>query len=135
MGVNSWEVSDEFWSRVKPLIPPKPERDPTKTFIRKPSGGRKPKPARVVFEATLSLVVTGANRHDVTQLEAVLDAIQVQRPNPPNDVANTSVQMQATGAQQPWRRLNAMVTFLTPEVAAKRLPTSNVIPKNGLTAG
>ncbi len=48
MGVNSWEVSDEFWIRVKPLIPPKPERDPTKTFIRKPCGGRKPKPARVV---------------------------------------------------------------------------------------
>jgi transposase len=28
----------------------------------------------------LSLVVTGANRHDVTQLEAVLDTIVVQRP-------------------------------------------------------
>jgi transposase len=32
----------------------------------------------------LSLVVTGANRHDVSQLEAVLDAIEVQRPNPPH---------------------------------------------------
>lgn len=31
----------------------------------------------------LSLIVTGANRHDVTQLEAVLDAVQVQRPAPP----------------------------------------------------
>jgi len=31
----------------------------------------------------LSLVVTGANRHDVTQLEAVLEAIQVKRPCPP----------------------------------------------------
>lgn len=31
----------------------------------------------------LSLVVTGANRHDVSQLEAVLDAIQVKRPQPP----------------------------------------------------
>ena len=31
----------------------------------------------------LSLVVTGANRHDVSQLEAVLDAIEVERPNPP----------------------------------------------------
>jgi transposase len=28
----------------------------------------------------LSLVVTGANRHDVTQLEAVLDAIMIKRP-------------------------------------------------------
>ena len=32
----------------------------------------------------LSLVVTGANRHDVSQLEAVLDAIVVQRANPPH---------------------------------------------------
>ena len=31
----------------------------------------------------LSLVVTGANRHDVSQLEAVLDAIMVERPSPP----------------------------------------------------
>ena len=31
----------------------------------------------------LSLVVTGANRHDVSQLEAVLDAIVIPRPNPP----------------------------------------------------
>ena len=31
----------------------------------------------------LSLVVTGANRHDVTQLAAVLDVIQVKRPMPP----------------------------------------------------
>ena len=31
----------------------------------------------------LSLVVTGANRHDVSQLEAVLDAIVVKRPRPP----------------------------------------------------
>jgi len=31
----------------------------------------------------LSFVVTGANRHDVSQLEPVLDAIQVKRPAPP----------------------------------------------------
>ncbi len=30
----------------------------------------------------LSLVVTGANRHDVSQLEAVLDAIVAKRPQP-----------------------------------------------------
>ncbi len=29
----------------------------------------------------LSLAVTGANRHDVTQLEAVLDALVIERPN------------------------------------------------------
>jgi IS5 family transposase len=32
----------------------------------------------------LSLVVTAANRHDVSQLEAVLDALIVERPSPPN---------------------------------------------------
>ena len=32
----------------------------------------------------LSLVVTGANRHDVTQLEAVLDALVIERPNVSN---------------------------------------------------
>ena len=31
----------------------------------------------------LSLVVTGANRNDATQLEAALEAIQVKRPRPP----------------------------------------------------
>ena len=30
----------------------------------------------------MSLVVTGANAHDVTQIKAVLDAIVVKRPNP-----------------------------------------------------
>ena len=29
----------------------------------------------------LSLVVTGANRHDVSQLEAVLDSIVIERPD------------------------------------------------------
>ena len=31
----------------------------------------------------LSLVVTGANRHDVSQLQVVLDAIVIKRPSPP----------------------------------------------------
>lgn len=31
----------------------------------------------------LSFVVTGANRHDVSQLETVLDAIQIKRTAPP----------------------------------------------------
>lgn len=31
----------------------------------------------------LSLVVTGADRHDAPQLEAVLDAIVIERPSPP----------------------------------------------------
>jgi len=34
----------------------------------------------------LSLVVTGANRHDVSQLEAVLEGVMVSRPNPPKRI-------------------------------------------------
>jgi len=33
--------------------------------------------------APLSIIVTGAHRHDVSQIEAVLDAIVAQRPAPP----------------------------------------------------
>ena len=33
--------------------------------------------------APLSLIVAGANRHDVSQLESVLGKIMVRRPNPP----------------------------------------------------
>jgi transposase len=56
--VQSWEVSDKFWEKVEPLIP-LPERDPTKTYKRKPGGGRKPMPARQIFEAVLFVLRTG----------------------------------------------------------------------------
>ena len=59
MGAKSWEVTDAFWSRVEPLVPARRERDPEKTFVRKPGGGRKPKPARVVFEAIVFVLRTG----------------------------------------------------------------------------
>jgi transposase len=35
-----WLISDEFWSLVEPLVPPK-RRDPAKTYRRKAGGGRK----------------------------------------------------------------------------------------------
>jgi len=56
--VQSWEVSDKFWEKVEPLIP-LPERDPTKTYKRKPGGGRKPMPARQILEAVLFVLRTG----------------------------------------------------------------------------
>lgn len=59
MSVQSWEVTEAFWSRVEPLIPPRAERDPEKRFVRKPGAGRKPKPARVVFEAIVYVLRTG----------------------------------------------------------------------------
>ena len=54
----SWEVSDSFWNRVAPLIPP-PKRDPNKEYKRKPGGGRKPIPDRTIFEAIMYVLRTG----------------------------------------------------------------------------
>ena len=49
MAHKSWEITDEFWSKVEPLIP-KPKRDPNKTYQRKRGAGRKPMEMRKVFD-------------------------------------------------------------------------------------
>jgi len=54
----SWEVPDAFGSRVEPLIP-KPTRDPSKTYQRRPGGGRKPLANRKIFEAIVFVLRTG----------------------------------------------------------------------------
>jgi transposase len=56
--IQSWEVSDSFWEKVAPLIPP-PERDPIKVYRRKPGGGKKPMPPRKIFEGILYVLRTG----------------------------------------------------------------------------
>jgi transposase len=57
--LESWVVSDAFWERVGPLIPQRPGRAKRRKFARKPGGGRKPKDARVVFEAIVYVLRTG----------------------------------------------------------------------------
>ena len=57
--LESWVVSDAFWQRVEPLIPPRPSRPARRKFARKPGGGRKPKEPRVVFEAIVYVLRTG----------------------------------------------------------------------------
>ncbi|MEW6759137.1 MAG: transposase [Acidobacteriota bacterium] len=56
--VRSWEVSDEFWSRVEGLIP-KRERDASREYKRKPGQGRKPMDPRTVFEGIVFVLRTG----------------------------------------------------------------------------
>lgn len=56
--VPSWEVTDEFWSRVEPLLPQK-ARAPGREYARKQGAGRKPKDARLVFEAIVFVLRTG----------------------------------------------------------------------------
>src|SRR5258708_7449854 len=55
----SWEVSDAFWSRVEPLLPPTPGRDKTQPYARAAGAGRKRKDARLVFEAIVYVLRTG----------------------------------------------------------------------------
>lgn len=61
MLIHSQEMTDAFWARVAPLVPPGSGRDPEKIFARRSGGGRKPKPARVVFEAILHVLRTGCH--------------------------------------------------------------------------
>ena len=56
--IRSWDVSNEFWKRVAPLIPGR-ERESGKVFLRKPGGGRKPMPERRVFEGIVFVLRTG----------------------------------------------------------------------------
>ena len=57
--MRTWEISDEFWLLVEPLIPKSP-RVEGKTYIRKPGGGRKAKyPDRLYFSAIVYVLRTG----------------------------------------------------------------------------
>ena len=58
MAMKSWEVSEEFWSRVEQLIPAH-ERDESKTYKRSAGAGRKRMSARKVFEAIVFVLRTG----------------------------------------------------------------------------
>ena len=55
---HSWEVTDEFWKRVEPLVP-QPVRDPQKQYKRAAGAGRPAKPPRLVFEAIVFVLRTG----------------------------------------------------------------------------
>lgn len=56
--VPAWDVSDSFWQRVEPLLPTR-QRLATKKYVRNVGGGRKPKDARLVFEAIVYVLRTG----------------------------------------------------------------------------
>ena len=56
--VESWVVTDEFWQRVEPLIPPRVSKQ-VRSYARSPGAGRPPKPARQVFEAVVYVLRTG----------------------------------------------------------------------------
>jgi transposase len=54
-----WEISDEFWARVEPLLPAT-RRDAERTYKRKLGGGRKPKYSdRLFFAGIVHVLRTG----------------------------------------------------------------------------
>ena len=56
--IKSWEVSDELWVKVEPLIPV-PQRAKGRKYRRRPGGGRKPMPPQKVFSAIVYVLRTG----------------------------------------------------------------------------
>lgn len=54
----SWEITDEFWDKVKHLLISKP-RDPNKQYKRKLGGGAKPMDFRKVLAAIFYVLRTG----------------------------------------------------------------------------
>ena len=55
----SWEVSDELWQNVEPLVPKPPPRRARQRYQRRPGGGRKPLGDRQIFSGLVYVLRTG----------------------------------------------------------------------------
>ena len=55
----SWEVSDELWQHVQPLVPQAPKRPKRQRYQRRPGGGRKPLGDRQIFAGIVYGLRTG----------------------------------------------------------------------------
>ena len=56
--MRSWEISDELWERVAPLIPRR-KREKGRKYRRQAGGGRKAMEPRQIFEAVVYVLRTG----------------------------------------------------------------------------
>lgn len=57
--LKTWEITDEFWNKIEPLIPDFP-RNPAREYQRKPGGGKKPRYSnRLYFSAIVYVLRTG----------------------------------------------------------------------------
>ena len=58
--VQSWEVSDDLWSKVEPLVPAcDPRLGKRRRYRRQPGGGRKRMGSRNIFAAIVYVLRTG----------------------------------------------------------------------------
>lgn len=58
MARKSWVLSEEFWSKAQPLIPP-PRRVTTQEYLRKAGGGRKRADDRLILSGIFYVLRTG----------------------------------------------------------------------------
>ena len=65
----SWEVSDELWQRVEPLVPKPPARRTRQRYRRRPGGGRKPLGNRQIFAGIVYVLRTGCQWKALDQTE------------------------------------------------------------------
>src|SRR4030042_2582313 len=56
--VKTWEVSEELWKKVSPVIPTR-KRERGRRYKRRPGGGRKAMDARKVFAGIVYVLRTG----------------------------------------------------------------------------
>jgi transposase len=56
--IKSWEISDEFWTKIEPFVPRR-ERSAERSYQRAAGAGRKPLPARQIFAAIIYVLRTG----------------------------------------------------------------------------
>jgi transposase len=54
----AWKITDALWEKAKPLLPRK-DRDPRKTYQRKPGGGRPSLDPRKTLDAVFYVLRTG----------------------------------------------------------------------------
>ena len=84
----------------------------------------------------LSIIVTGANRHDVSQLAAVLDGIVVKRTEPPERRnKHLCADVGYNGAPARLASLKRTATFPTLKGADRKPKRSGSIRRNGLEGG
>jgi transposase len=73
-----WEVSDQLWEQVEPLLP-EPERDPDKQYKRKAGAGRPPADPRKVFAAIVRVLRTGCQWNSMTKKRDGVGSSSVHR--------------------------------------------------------
>jgi transposase len=74
-----WEVSDELWERVSPLLPKEPKRRADKEYKRKAGAGRPSADRRKVFEAIIRVLRTGCQWNSITKLRDKVSSSTVHR--------------------------------------------------------